>query len=80
LIDVVPTLDGKKITVYDISLYLPHWEGQDRHNYMKRVDHSVRGNKFTIHIIDHYGLLEYDQAVKFAGRWYVGNGTYTRLD
>lgn len=80
LLDVTPINDGKQFCIYDISLYLPHWEGWDRKKYMDRVSHTIKGKQFTIHIIDYYESLDNLQAIKLAGAWFNGNTTYHRLD
>jgi hypothetical protein len=80
LLDVMPTTKEGTYTIYDISLYLPHWEGWDRKKYMERVEFSIVGKIYTIHIIDYHGLLTDKMARKLAGDWFNGNTTYHRLD
>lgn len=80
LLDVMPTLDGKHFTVYDISLYLPDYEGLDRKRRLESVDHSIIGKKFTVYIIDSHNLFNREQAIEFSGRFINGDGTIYRLD
>lgn len=80
LIDITPTTVEGKFTIYDLSLYLPHWEGYDRKKYMDNVKFSIKGKVNTVHIIDFWDTLDLETATIIAKEWFNGNTTYHRLD
>jgi len=78
-IDVSLSTDGKYI-VYDISSYLPIYNGRDRDNRMATVRHVVAGKTATVYITDHYEILNRQSAIKLAGRFVSGDFNTYRLD
>ena len=80
LIDITPTTVDGQYTIYDISLYLPWWEGQDRKKYMDKVKFSIQGKVNVVHVIDYWDTLDLETATIIAKEWYSGNTTYHRLD
>lgn len=67
-------------TVYDLTAYLPEWEGYERKSRLKNVNHSIVGKVFTVHIIDFYEELNPSQAKQLAIGYFNGNLDYYRLD
>jgi len=80
LLDVMPTNNPKVLTIYDISLYLPIYNGIDRDNRLAVVKHVIAGKNYTVYIIDYHNILNRQLAVKLAKDWFNGKTTYHRLD
>lgn len=73
LLDVVPTLDGKSFTIYDVTLYLRASNGIDRKRMLHQAALTIKGNALDVLIIDYHDSLDYETAKKLA-IWYVSGG------
>lgn len=80
LLDVVPTHDEGIYTIYDITAFLPHWQGYERKRVLSNLRFTIKGNKFSVLILDSYEDLTEELARTIAKEWYCGNTTYYRLD
>lgn len=81
LLDISPnTKDWGHVYIYDLTLYFNAWKGRERSVYEKRISFTIKGNLYTIHVIDGYSILNEESAKHYASEWYKGNGTYYRLD
>lgn len=74
LLDVSPMsgVYAGSVTIYDITRYFDAPNGISRKRYLDRVKHTIRGNKFTVLIIDHYDCLTPEEARILAKKWYLG--------
>lgn len=74
LLDVYPCNIGDKsvVSIYNLTRFLDSRNGIPRKQYLERVEHTIRGNKNTIYIIDHHKLLNAEMARKLASDWYLG--------
>ena len=80
LLDVCPTTDELVFTIYDITAFLPHWQGYQRKQILGNLRFTIQGNTYTIFILDWWQCLTQELATKIAKEWYLGNTTYHRLD
>lgn len=81
LLDVTRMLgEEKRLAIYDLSFFLPHWECPERDVYFTRITHSIQGNNFVVHIIDSHNALNLKSATKLSGDWFNGDTIKHRLD
>lgn len=80
LLDVSPSTEEDNYFIYDLTPYLPHWEGYDRKNRMDRVDFTIAGKQRTVYIIDYFGVLNDESARQIAIAYVNGSMYRYRLD
>lgn len=80
LLDVCPTKEDRVFTIYDITAFLPHWQGYERKRILKYHRYTIKGNKHNVLILDFWECLTEDLAKKIAKEWYLGNTSTYRLD
>jgi hypothetical protein len=80
LLDVCPNDKEGEFTIYDITSFLPHWQGYERKNILTHLAFTIKGKEFTVMILDYFDCLNEKTAKELAREWYLGNTTYHRLD
>lgn len=80
LLDVCPNKKEGEFTIYDITAFLPHWQGYERKRILAHHAFTIKGKEFTVLIIDWWDCLDEKTARQLAKEWYLGNTTHHRLD
>lgn len=80
LLDVTPTHDGRGYFIYDVTMYLESRNGLDRQHMLKQARFSIKGKKYTIHVIDQYESLNHAQCISLVKHWYTNADDDYRLD
>lgn len=80
LLDVTPNKKEGEFTIYDITAFLPYWQGYERKRILTYHKFTIKGKEFTVLILDYWECLTEELARKIAKEWYLGNTTNYRLD
>ena len=80
LLDVCPDKREGSYTIYDITAFLPHWQGYERTRILKFHKFTIKGKEFTVLILDYWECLNQELATQIAKAWYLDDTDYHRLD
>lgn len=80
LLDVTPTVKGGGFFIYDVTAYLSATNGLDRSRMLERANHTIKGKKYTVYVIDSQGLLSNEQCKRLVIFWYENADNDYRLD
>lgn len=75
LLDVYPCVisGGNVVAIYNLTRYFDSHNGISRKRFLSRVVHQIKGNQYTILIIDAHHVLNAKMARKLASDWYLNN-------